>query len=442
MFKLNPKFYYLRHEFEIQRFVSTKSEWVHLINNQNSFASFTSYPEKLFKLDLNEDIAAQLTLLKKNKYDLIVITDIFELTDDIFKFLESLNELLTNNGKILINSINTKWNFILLLSEMFKFKKISRPRSYIHLKKINSISEAAGFRILKSYTRQIFPFKLLNLGSFTNCLLEVIFYKLNLGINNYLLLTKNIINKQSYTKTIIVPAKNEEKNIEPLILRIPKFNAEYEIIIVCGNSNDDTLKVANRVKDKNPSLPIKVIKQHSNGKGPGVMEALSIAKYDLITILDSDLSIDPETLIHFFNIVEEGRADFINGTRFIYKMQTGAMRKLNNLGNLFFQSIISIVISQKLTDSLCGTKVFKKDLVEKIIIWKKTLNIKDPFGDFDLIFSAGYYGNKILEYPVHYKARVYGTTQISRFSDGLKLLLYFINSLITFNSSKTFIKYK
>ena len=95
-----------------------------------------------------------------------------------------------------------------------------------------------------------------------------------------------------------------------------------------------------------------------------------------------------------------------------------------------------MVISTKLTDSLCGTKVFKKELIEKMDDWTTELKIKDPFGDFDFIFSSAYSGNKILEYPVHYKARVYGTTQISRFSDGIKLLFYFLNSLIVFNSSK------
>ena len=111
------------------------------------------------------------------------------------------------------------------------------------------------------------------------------------------------------------------------------------------------------------------------------------------------------------------------------------MRKLNSFGNLFFQFIISIVISTKLTDSLCGTKVFKKELIDQMNEWNSSLFIKDPFGDFDFIFSAAYSGHKILEYPVHYKARVYGTTQISRFSDGIKLLFYFVNSLFVFNSS-------
>ena len=70
------------------------------------------------------------------------------------------------------------------------------------------------------------------------------------------------------------------------------------------------------------------------------------------------------------------------------------MRKLNSIGNIFFQYIISLVISNKLTDSLCGTKVFKKDLLEDLEIWRNNLKAKDPFGDFDLIFSAAYSGKK------------------------------------------------
>ena len=135
------------------------------------------------------------------------------------------------------------------------------------------------------------------------------------------------------------------------------------------------------------------------------------------------------------DLVENGYADFINGTRFIYKMEEGAMRKLNSLGNIFFQAIISVVISRNLTDSLCGTKVFKKEMIEKLFNWKKMLKVSDPFGDFDLIFTAAYFGYKITEYPVHYKSRVYGSTQISRFRDGVRPLFYFLNSIFVFHTS-------
>lgn len=436
MLKLSSKIYYLRHNYEISRFTNSSSKWIHLINKDNAFLNYTNHVDQLFEINLTDDIAVQLLPLNQNKYDLIIITDIFEVTEDIYGLLNSLSLMLSRDGKILINSINTKWNFLLTLFEFFKIKKLSRPRSYIHLKKIYSISEAAGFEIVRSYTRQIIPFKIFYLGNFVNIFLELILFKFNFGINNYLLLTKKIRKSKTYSKSIIVPAKNEEKNIEPLILRIPKFESDYEIIIICAKSTDDTIKTSYQVQRENKDLPIKVIEQKTKGKGPGVMEAIEIAKYDLITILDSDISVDPETLTDFFEIIEEGRADFVNGTRFVYKMEKGAMRKLNNYGNLFFQFIISLVISTKLTDSLCGTKVFKKELIEKMVDWKSELKIKDPFGDFDFIFSAAYSGNKILEYPVHYRSRVYGTTQISRFSDGFKLIFYFLNSLIVFNTSK------
>lgn len=436
MLKLSSRYYYLRHENEIQRFLSKNSNWIHIINKENSFKNFTNSKENLFLIDLNSNLSKQIQTIEDQKFDLIIITDIFEVTDDIYGLLNSLNKLLTNNGKILINSINTKWNFPLLFFEFFKIKKISRPRSYIHLKKIYSISESSGFEVVKSFTRQIFPFRLFGIGNLLNIILEIIFFKFNIGINNYLLLSKTNKEQKVYSKTIIVPAKNEELNLEPIINRIPLFESDYEILLVCAKSSDNTVETAFEIQQKYKNLPIKIIEQKSKGKGLGVLEAIEVSNFEIITILDSDLSVDPETLNEFFEIIENGRADFVNGTRFVYKMEEGAMRKLNSIGNLFFQYIISIVISTKLTDSLCGTKVFKKDLINQISEWKSSLFIKDPFGDFDFIFSAAYSGHKILEYPVHYRARVYGTTQISRFSDGIKLLFYFINSLIMFNISK------
>ncbi|GIR19826.1 hypothetical protein CM15mP35_00870 [bacterium] len=131
-----------------------------------------------------------------------------------------------------------------------------------------------------------------------------------------------------------------------------------------------------------------------------------------------------------FEIIENGYADFVNGTRLIYGKEKNAMRFLNSIGNLFFQFFISIVIKQKLTDSLWVQRFLKRNL-DLLYDWQKTNIVKDPFGDFDLIFSAAYSGQKILEYPVHYRSRKYGSTQISRFKDGWKLLSYFMISYIS-----------
>ena len=435
MMKLNSKTYFQRHENEINRFINSNTKWIHILNQDNAFKDFTNFHEYLLKVDVKKDTVEQLKIIQNEKFDLIVLTDIFEVTKDIYGFLRYLDTILKENGKIIINSINPKWNLFLTIFEYLKFKQNSEARSYIHHKKVYSIAESSGFKLNAAFTRQIFPFKFLKIGNFLNKILEIILFKFNLGINNYLILSKSNNKYIPMTKSIIIPAKNEEKNLYPLISRIPKFETPYEIIIVCGKSKDLTLEESQKIQEENPNIDIQVIEQESKGKGPGVLEAISLCKYELITVLDSDISVAPETLIDFFNIVEEGKADFVNGTRFVYKMEKGAMRKLNNLGNLFFQFIISIVINKKLTDSLCGTKVFKKTSIDHLYDWSNNLKIKDPFGDFDFIFSTAYSGGKILEYPVHYKARVYGTTQISRFSDGLRLLLYFINSFLIFNSS-------
>ena len=68
-------------------------------------------------------LKSQFETLVGNKYDLIVITDIFEVTKDIYTLLESLDKLLSRDGKILINSINTKWNFLLLFLNFLKLKR-------------------------------------------------------------------------------------------------------------------------------------------------------------------------------------------------------------------------------------------------------------------------------------------------------------------------------
>lgn len=203
-----------------------------------------------------------------------------------------------------------------------------------------------------------------------------------------------------------------------------------------GHSHDNTEQVALNLQDTFNEIDITVFKQSKNGKANAVWEAVDKAKYDLIAILDSDISVDPETLFDFFEILESGNADFVNGTRLIYPMEDKAMRAINTWGNKIFQFLISIVIGQNLTDSLCGTKVFKKSNIKKIKVWQDTISAKDPFGDFDLLFSSAFSGDKILEYPVHYRARVYGETQISRFKDGYKLIRYFIESFYLFNITK------
>lgn len=432
--KVSSKNFDFTHLNELKRFTKNQAV-VHFVSSRNSNLENFKNISEVFEINEDENYFELIKNLEK-KYELIVITDLFELTDNIYGFLMELNSKLSPNGKLLVISVNPKWNYLLNILEKLNLKKQTLKRSYIHPKKINNIARSVGFEMTYSFSRQIFPFKVFGLGLILNNILEFLTAPFNLGIKNYMMFANSNNIPKKYSKSIIVPAKNEEKNLIPLITRIPNFKEETEIVVVYGDSKDKTEEIANNLPFEFKERNFKIIKQSGNGKSGAVWEGLEKCSNDLIAILDSDLSVDPESLNDFFNILENGHADFVNGTRLIYPMEKSAMRLINTFGNKIFQFLISKIIGQKLTDSLCGTKVFKKRDIDKIHFWQNQISYKDPFGDFDLLFSSAYSGSKIVEYPVHYRARVYGETQISRFKDGLKLIRYMIKSYFLFNISK------
>ena len=99
--------------------------------------------------------------------------------------------------------------------------------------------------------------------------------------------------------------------------------------------------------------------QTGQGKANAVWDSLKVSSGEIIAILDADISVDPEELEHFFDIIEN-HADFVNGTRLIYEMEKGSMRFINKLGNRLFQFLISQVIKTNLTDSYVEQKYLKK----------------------------------------------------------------------------------
>jgi len=103
------------------------------------------------------------------------------------------------------------------------------------------------------------------------------------------------------------------------------------------------------------------------------------------------------------------------------------MRFLNFWANRTFSVLFTWLLNQRLTDTLCGTKVMTKNNYMKIVANRSYFGDFDPFGDFDLIFGSAKLNLKMVEVPIRYAAREYGETQISRFRHGvllLKMVLY------------------
>jgi hypothetical protein len=112
------------------------------------------------------------------------------------------------------------------------------------------------------------------------------------------------------------------------------------------------------------------------------------------------------------------------------------MQFLNRIGNAFFAKALGLVLDCKISDSLCGTKLFSRSDYNRMTRWREQFGDFDPFGDFELLFPAAILGFGIVDIPICYKARTYGSTNIHRFAHGFQLLRMTLIGLIRVKSGK------
>jgi hypothetical protein len=222
--------------------------------------------------------------------------------------------------------------------------------------------------------------------------------------------------------SVVVPARNEAGNIRGLVERVPRMGPSDEIIFVEGHSTDDTWEAMQEVAARFPERAITCLRQPGRGKGDAVRLGFAAASREILMILDADLTVPPEDLPKFYRARVAGIGEFVNGTRLVYPMEAGAMYFANMIGNKFFALAFSFLLGQSFKDTLCGTKVIDKASYEQLASDRAYFGEFDPFGDFDLLFGAQRLGLRIVELPIRYRERTYGTTNIQRWRHGLLLL--------------------
>ena len=369
------------------------------------------------------------------KFDVIILSNLIGYLADIQMVFEELHKICHTNTKIIITYYNVFWEPFIKFAELIGIKKKSPKQSWISRKDLANLLYLSGFETYKQNSSMLFPFYIPLLSTFLNKFLSRLPVFNWFALNHYTFARPDIVLekeevKNEYSTTVLIPARNESGNIEDAVLRLPKFGKHIEIIFVEGNSTDDTWDKIQEVQKKyKDSHDIKFLQQPGKGKGDAVRAGYNIATGDILMILDADLTVPPEQLPKFYNALAQNKGGFINGTRLIYPMEKNAMRFLNTLGNKFFSVAFSWLLEQPIKDTLCGTKVmFREDYV-KLVANRSYFGDFDPFGDFDLLFGAFKLNLKIIDMPIRYQERIYGDTNISRFSHGLLLLKMWVFAL-------------
>ena len=172
MLKLSRKHFYKNHFSEINKYIMPNNSVLHITSNLSE-NKYNQGNYDTLVIDSTEDFETQVLNQGNKKYDFIVVTDIFEVSSDIYQFVKLFKNFLEEEGKILLTSINPKWNILFKTLEIIGIKRKSQINSYIKPSKISNIFYSLNFEKLQSYNRQIFPFSLFGFGRLLNIFLEI-----------------------------------------------------------------------------------------------------------------------------------------------------------------------------------------------------------------------------------------------------------------------------
>ncbi len=358
----------------------------------------------------------------RTTFDYVVMSDLVPYVHDLLRLFENIAAHSHRRTRVVINSYNPAWRPLLGLAERLRLKPRKPIRNWVSPSDVCNLLELSGFETLSMTTRILMPKWVPGLSFVLNAFIANVWPFDRLCVSYWIVARPAPEPFGELSVSVICPCRNEAGHVPQIVERLPEMGSATELIFVEGNSTDDTREAIERAIEANPDRDISLLAQPGKGKGDAVRTGFAAAKHDVLMILDGDITVPPEDLPKFYRAVVSNRGEMINGSRLVYDMEAGSMRFLNMLGNKAFSRVFRAITGHHVKDTLCGTKVLHRDDYRSIADARSFFGDFDPFGDFDLLFGAARLNLKIVDLPVRYGVRSYGTTNISRFRHGLLLL--------------------
>lgn len=215
-------------------------------------------------------------------------------------------------------------------------------------------------------------------------------------------MTRNSLKK---LVSVVIPTKNEEKNITHIIEGVKKscFGFLKETIVVDGHSQDKTREIARK-------LGVKIVLDHGRGKGDAIRTAIEHLKGEIAVFIDADGSHDPKDIRKLVGPILQNKADHVSGSRML-----GGSDELHGDFNKFLRMMGSDIITLginyrfgvRLTDTQNGFRAIKTSVVRKLDLKENITTIEQ-----EMIIKTLRYGYKITEVPTHEYRRKYGSSTI------------------------------
>ena len=405
-------------------------------------ASSTRYFEKLWYWSPSEDdvLREQLSGLDKQTIqsveefeahsesddtrEMVVLNGVLNSSLDIQEILLGFKAKMARGDRLTAILYNPYLRWPYSLADRLGLRSAPSASTFVTRVDLQNLAKISGFEVVRLRSVASSPLRLLGIGTLLDAVMRALPLIRQLSLVQVATLRPVVPSKHQPSLTIVVPARNEKGNIRSALERLPEIpDAGVEVIFVEGHSSDGTWdEIQQVVEEHDGPVSVRAFQQTGKGKADAVRLGFGMSTGELLTILDADLTMPPELLPRFYEAYCAGGGDFINGSRLVYPMESQAMRHLNRLGNIFFSKAVSWVLEVRLGDTLCGTKLMASRDYRRMIAWREDFGDFDPFGDFEVLFPAATLALGVVEVPVRYRDRVYGSTNISRFRHGLELI--------------------
>ncbi len=359
-------------------------------------------------------------------FDVIILSDLVNDLWDVQEVLRRAARLSTPRTRVILNFFSYLWQPPLTLARKLGLAKPQLPQNWLTVEDVTGLLSLVDFEVIRRRSEVLLPLPLPLVANFANRYLVKV-WPFSIGAMSNVLVARPTRRRGELPVpaprvSVVVPARNEAGNVASIFTRTPELGGGMELIFVEGGSTDNTRETIEKAIAEHPERRCQLLLQTGKGKGDAVRLGFEHANGDILMILDSDLTVPPEDLPRFVEVLCSGKGDFANGSRLVYPMEKEAMRFFNLLGNKFFSVAFSWLLGQPIKDTLCGTKVMWKADYEAVAAHRDYFGDFDPFGDFDLLFGVARLNLKIVDVPIRYRDRTYGSTNIQRWSHGLLLL--------------------
>ena len=350
-------------------------------------------------------------------FDTVMFVNVIGELTDVLAAFRRLAPLVRPDTRVVIVTYNHLWQPLMTPAARLGWKLDNPIQNWLSLPDLVGFLRLSGFETVKMGTRLPCPKYVPALSTLLNSVLARLPIVQQLGFVRFLVarpIAPLPRPAESYSCTVVIPCKNEELNVAAIPPRVPEMGSFTELVFVDDRSTDTTAARVREAAAAYPDRRIRLVDGPGEGKGAAVRTGLAASTGDVCMILDADMTVMPEDLPAFFRTITENRGELVNGTRMIYPLADDAMRTANIVGNKLFARLFSFLLEQRITDTLCGTKVIMRHNWEKLAATRAWFGSSDVWGDYDWLFGAAKLNLRIVELPIHYVARTAGVTKMTR----------------------------